>query len=140
MRVDYTLPAIQPQVSPDVAGPSSPDISGPALETPPSFRDRLRSVSIPLPGAWEQQLRLDARPFTASYIGPPPRPRTLEMSDAETERARWRNMLWRHDAPPDALPVAGGNHQAIGNMMTMLLQMQDMEDSIVSQSVALTRG
>jgi hypothetical protein len=139
MRVDYTLPAIQPQVSPDVSGPS-PEIAGPAIDTTPSFRDRLRNVSVPLPGAWERQLRLDARPFTASYIGPPPRPRTLEMSDAETERTRWRNLLWRHDIPPDAAPEGGADHRAVGNMMTMLLQMQDMEDSIVSQSVALTRG
>jgi hypothetical protein len=140
MRVDYTLPAIQPSISPDVSGPS-PDISGAPLETTtPSFRDQLRGVSVPVPGAWEQQLRLDARPFTASYIGPPPRPRTLEMSDAETERARWRNMLWRHDAPPDPAQAAGPDHHAVGNMMNMLLQMQEMEDSIASQSVALTRG
>lgn len=139
MKVDYTLPAVQPQVSPDISGPS-PEISSPAIEPAPSFRERLRSLNIPLPGAWEQQLRLDARPFTASYIGPPHRPKTLEMSDAETERSRWRNMLWRHDVPPDAVQDGGGDQRAINNMMTMLLQMQDMEDAIVSQSVALTRG
>jgi len=140
MRVDYTLPALQPTISPDVSE-GLPEIQGTPLETAlPSFRDRLRGTNVPVPGAWERQLRLDARPFTASYIGPPPRPRTLETSDAETERVRWRNILWRHGAPPDSTAGSGPNQRPVNNMMNMLMQMQEMEDSIVAQSVALTRG
>ena len=88
MRVDYTLPALQ---------------SGNLLEAEPaaegvgrSFREQLRGTTASLPVNWEQQLRLDVRPLTATFVGPPPRPRTLELSDAETERARWRNMVLRH--------------------------------------------
>jgi hypothetical protein len=132
MRIDYTLPALEPAISPDVSAPQP--------ETMPSFRGRLHSPSVALPSGWEEQLRLGDRPFTASYIGPPPRPRTLETSDAESERFRWRNMLWRHAAPPANEPDSGSDHGPVGGMMNMLLQMQQMEDAIVAQSVAVTRG
>jgi hypothetical protein len=132
MRVDYTLPTLQPAISPDVS--SAP------TEVTPSFRDYLRLDSVPLPSNWEQQLHLTERPFTASYIGPPPRPRIFEISDAETERVRWRSMLWRHTPPPGGPSSSEGGSIALRAMMNMLQQMQDMEDSIVAKSVAVTRG
>lgn len=133
MRVDYTLPALRPGTLPDLPT---------AQETGPSFRDQLRSLTVQLPVSCEQLLRLDARPFTATYLGPPPRPRTLELNDAETERSRWRNMLWRHSRTQD---VPGNQDtstrwQPVQVMLEMLLSMQQMEDSIVSRSVAVTRG
>jgi hypothetical protein len=131
MRVDYTLPALQPALLPDAPSPQ---------DAGRSFRDQLRATSLRLPGEWVQQLRLDARPFTAAYIGPPPRPRTLELNDAESERSRWRNMLWRHGSSPGARQDLGPSEGSVGLMLEMLLEMQHMEDSIVSQSVALTRG
>jgi len=132
MRVDYTLPAMQPGTLPDM----------PAPEAAPSFRDQLRSPAVQLPGGWEQQLRLDARPFTGTYIGPPPRPSTLELHDAETERSRWRNMVSRHSNEPEAAgnPGSSASRQPVQTMLDMLLNMQQMEDSIVSRSVAVTRG
>jgi hypothetical protein len=132
MRVDYTLPALQPTTSPDVS-----DLQE---QLAPSFRDQLRGSGPVLPARWEEQLGLGERPFTASYIGPPPRPRTLEINDAETERFRWRNMLWRHSASSSTAADDGPGNGAVGSMMTMLLQMQAAEDSIVAQSVAVTRG
>lgn len=132
MRIDYTLPALEPAISPEVSAPQE--------ETTPSFRGRLRGATVALPSGWQEQLRLGERPFTASYIGPPPRPRTLETSDAETERFRWRNMLWRHAAPPASEPDSASGSGPVGGMMNMLLQMQQMEDSILAQSVAVTRG
>ena len=87
MRVDYTLPALQPETLAEMPATG---------ETGPSFRDQLRRLTVQAPVGWQQQLRLDTRPFTGTYIGPPPRPQSLELKDPETERSRWRNMLQRH--------------------------------------------
>jgi hypothetical protein len=133
MRVDYTLPALQPETFPEMPA---------AGEAGASFRDQLRSLTVQLPVGWEQQLRLDARPFTGTYIGPPPRPQTLELNDAEAQRSRWRSMLSRHSQTPVAAGNSGGSAggQPVQTMLGMLLEMQQMEDSIVSRSVAVTRG
>ncbi|HVP50612.1 MAG TPA: hypothetical protein VMT05_00755 [Terriglobales bacterium] len=132
MRVDYTLPALQTETLPEMP------VAG---EAAPSFRDHLRSLTVQLPEGWEQQLRLDARPFTGTYIGPPPQPATLVRSDPETERSRWRSMLSRHSRTPAASQSDSSNgRQPVQGMLEMLLEMQQMEDSIVSRSVGVTRG
>lgn len=133
MRVDYTLPSIQPDTLPDLPTPG---------ETGQTFRDQLRTPSVQLPVNWEQEMRLDARPFTGTYIGPPPRPHTMEVGDPEAERSRWRNLLYRHDGALDAAGNSAGAaaQQPVRAMLSLLLDMQDMEDSIVAQNVAVTRG
>lgn len=133
MRVDYTLPALQPGALPEL--PSG-------TETTRPFREQLRVSAPELPLGWEQQLRLDARPFTGTYIGPPPRPQALQLSDPETQRGRWRSMIWRHSLALDAGTTFGraSSKQAIHTMLDMLQQMQEMEDSIIAQQVAVTRG
>jgi hypothetical protein len=133
MRVDYTLPALQPGTLPEL--PSGPESTRP-------FREQLRVSAPELPLGWEQQLRLDARPFTGTYIGPPPRPQALQLSDPETQRARWRSMIWRHSVALDAgTTFARANStKAIRTMLEMLQEMQEMEDSIIAQQVAVTRG
>ena len=131
MRVDYTLPALQPDTIPDM--PTS-------QETGLPFREQLRRTAGQMPPSCEQQLRLDMRPFTATYIGPPPRPAALQLGDAETERLRWHNMVTRHAAPAGAAGVDGSGGEPVQNMLAMLLDMQHSEDSIVAQQVALTRG
>ena len=133
MRVDYTLPALQP-------GSLTELIT--AQETGRSFREQLHSPTVQAPVGWEEKLRLDARPFTATYIGPPPRPLSLEIYDAETERSRWHNMVWRHSRGLEAAenPGISNSKQPVKVMLEMLLDMQQMEDSIVSQQVAVTRG
>jgi hypothetical protein len=133
MRVDYTLPALQPGISPDLPT---------AQETGRSFREQIRSPTVQLPVSWEQQLRLDARPFTGTYIGPPPRPHTLQLYDAETERSRWRNLLWRHGRSAEAAgePNPSTSRPSVQVMLEMLLGMQQMEDTIMSRQVAVTRG
>lgn len=134
MRVDYTLPALQPETLADMPT---------AGEAVPSFREQLRGTAVAqLPASWEQQLRLDVRPFTGTYIGPAPRPHTLELNDAETERSRWHNMLWRHSRALEGAGVPGTStgRQPVRVMLEMLLDMQQMEDSIIAQGVAVTRG
>ena len=135
MRVDYTLPALQPGALLE-AGPAAQEVVG------RSFRDQLRGTAVNLPASWEQQLRLDVRPLTATFIGPPPRPQTLELNDAETQRARWRNMVLSHSQSLDATSkfTASSNRQAVQNMLEMLLEMQHAEDSIVYRNAAVTRG
>ena len=132
MRVDYTLPALQPDTIPDMPT---------AQETGLPFREQLRRPAAQMPGSCDHQLRLDVRPFTATYIGPPPRPPALQLNDVEAERFRWHNMVTRHATPANA---AGSNGSAGGDsvqtMLAMLLDMQHTEDSIVAQQVAVTRG
>jgi len=133
MRVDYTLPALQPETFPDMP------LTG---QTGASFREQLRSPTVQLPVSWEHELGLDARPFTGTYIGPPPPPQTLEVSDAETQRSRWRSMLSRHSRAAASASSLGSSagRQPVQGMLAMLLEMQQMEDSIVSHSVGITRG
>ncbi len=134
MRVDYTLPALQLGTLQD-ASPTPEDAGG------ASFRELVRGEAVQLPATVDQQLRLDARPFTATYIGPPPKPPSLEMGDATSQRSRWRSMLWRHVAVPSpgtSVSTSGG--APVQAMLMMLQNMQDLEDLIVSQSVAVTRG
>jgi len=132
MRVDYTLPALQPE---SLSEPQS------GQEMQPSFREQLRGLQAQLPLGWEQQLGLDARPFTSAYIGPPPQPPALTRSDPETERARWRSMLSRHESSETASQSGSSNgRMPVQQMLQMLVEMQQMEDSIVSRSVGVTRG
>jgi hypothetical protein len=136
MRVDYTLPAMQVGTPPEL--PDAPA----DLETGLSFREQLRTPGAPISIGWEQHLRLDARPFTGTYIGPPPRPHTLQLFDAETERTRWQSMLWRHSQRPDPVtaPSLSSAREPVHIMLEMLLQMQELEDLIVAQQTAVTRG
>jgi len=133
MRVNYLLPALAPGILPD--SPDSP-------ETGLSFRDQLQHVIGQAPVRWEQQLHLDTRPFTATYIAPPSRPKGLELEGVEVERARWRNLLTRHElrlrTSPNALSSTSG--QSVQVMLEMLRDMQEAEDGIVAQAVSLTRG
>jgi len=132
MRVDYTLPALQPESMPEMQS---------GQEVQPSFREQLRGLQAQLPVGWEQQLGLDAQPFTSTYISPPPQPPTLVRSDPETERARWRSMLTKHNASQQPDRSSSRNGQLpVQQMLQLLLEMQQMEDSIVSRSVGVTRG
>jgi hypothetical protein len=133
MRVDYTLPALQPW--------SPADSSEVSEEGRSSFGQVVRGGTIDLPSTLEEQLRLDARPFTGTYIGPPPPPLTLEMQDAETQRQRWHGMIRRHsESTGNVTRGSFGRGASVQNMLEMLREMQHMEDSIVSQTVALARG
>jgi len=124
MKVEYTLPGLQPEAVSEADAPIESDVS---------FRGKLRSLRAEVPVRWEQHLGLDARPVTASYIGPPPRPRTLELNDVETDRLRWRQMLVRHSEGMNPPPASG-------RMLALLSEMQEMEDSILTRHLALTRG
>jgi hypothetical protein len=133
MRIDYTLPALQPGALLDAEQ---------LQEGRPSFRERLRGAPVQFPIGVEHVLRLDAAPLNAGSIGPPPRPPSLETSDANSERVRWRNMLVSHvqsvRTPGTQLDARGT--QAVHAMLSMLLQTLHMEDVIASRSAAVTRG
>jgi hypothetical protein len=132
MRVDYTLPALQPW-----APAETPEITA---QEGSSFQDLVRGGAAELPPTVDALLRLDVRPFTGTYVGPPPRPPVLG-HDAESQRRQWYGMLHRHSGGAGmGTRSHGGRAQSVQNMVEMLLDMQDMEDSIVSQAVALSRG
>ncbi len=133
MRVDYTLPGLDPGSLPEL--PAS-------VETGRSFSDQLRSPAVELPLNWQHELHLDARPATATNIGPPPRPPSLEMGDSASERTRWRSMLSRHNKALAAADNsnAGADTLAVSVMLDMLSGSQDAEDSIVYHNGSVTRG
>ena len=133
MRVDYTVPALQPESLPEPTTTGEPGLS---------FRDQLRRPAAPVPASSEHQLRLDVPPFTAAYIGPPPRPQNLQLNDPATEHLRWHNMVQRHSRALDAGGAQANSNGAepVRTMLEMLQGMQQMEDSIVSREVAVTRG
>jgi hypothetical protein len=129
MRVDYTLPALQPAALPEATG------AGEALA--PTFRDQIRGTRVQLPEGWAHVLRLDARPFSATYLGPPPRPQSLELSDAETERTRWQGLVARHS---DAQSQTGEpENRPVGRMLQLLQEMQRMEEGLLARCVVGTR-
>ena len=133
MRVDYTVPGLEPATLTDLPG---------MQEEEASFRQQLRSPTLQVPNRVEDQLRLEERPYTASYIGPPPRPKTLEWADGNSQRLRWRSMLARHsDLVKSAGSMPHGREQpSVEMMLEMLGDMQDLEDAILAESVSLTRG
>jgi len=132
MRVDYTLPALQPAIPAETQEISS--------EGGSTFRQLVQGENVPLPTTVDDLLRLDVRPYTGTYIGPPPRPQLSTMQDAETQRQQWYGILRRHSDAGLGSRTSTGRGRAVQNMMDMLRDMQGMEDAIVSQSVALSRG
>jgi|SRR6516164_9865557 hypothetical protein len=132
MRVDYTLPALQPWTPAE-----TPEIT---TEGGSSFHDLVRGGPAELPPTVDALLRLDVRPYTGTYVGPPPRPPVMA-HDAESQRRQWYGMLHRHSGGAGmGTRTHGGRAQSLQNMLEMLREMQGMEDSIVSQAVALSRG
>ncbi|MGA7754407.1 MAG: hypothetical protein WCB05_16345 [Candidatus Sulfotelmatobacter sp.] len=132
MRVEYSLPSLQLDKLPEPATPEEAAIS---------FREQLQGLAGEMPMDWQQEMKLDSRPPDATYLEPPACPSTMDIRDPQSERARWRTMLTRHGTS-----MAGANRNSSTNrhsvqvMLDMLLDMQQAEDSIVSQSSALTRG
>ncbi len=134
MRVDYTLPSIEPEQLPEVQG-------SPENQTAITFRDQLRGPSNDVAVNWQQDMHLDARPPDATHLDPPQKPQSMEIRDAETERKRWRNMLSRHDNSLSSTDFADPSQkQSVRVMLDMLLDMQHAGDAITAQNAALTRG
>jgi hypothetical protein len=132
MRVDYTLPSLEPEKLPEL--PAS-------VETGVSFRDQLLGTPSDLNVNWQEGLNLDVRPPDATYLEPPTRPKTMDIRDPGTERKRWRGMLTRHsNAMASASPQGTNDQHPVRVMLDMLTDMQQTEDSIVSQNAALSRG
>jgi len=133
MRVDYTLPSLEPE--------RLPELESHETTAAVPFRDQLRTPINPVPVNWQQEMHLDARPPDATHLDPPQRPPSMEIRDAETERKRWRSMLSRHNQTLSHAMFADPNSkEAVRVMLEMLLDMQHAGDAIASQNAAMTRG
>lgn len=132
MRVDYTLPSLVPETLPELPG----SVEGGAV----SFRDQLRAPVTAIESNWQEQFRLESRPPDATYIPPPPKPRSMEVRNIGSERNRWRKMLSKHYNSVTAANSKADGQQPVSVMLEMLFDMQGAEDEIVSQNAALTRG
>jgi hypothetical protein len=134
MRVDYTLPSLQPEQVPELQG-------SPETQIATTFQDQLRGPATDIPVNWQQQMHLDARPPDATHLDPPQRPQTMEVRDAATEGKRWRSLLSRHDKSLASANFADPSQkQSVRVMLDMLLDMQHAGDAITAQNTALTRG
>jgi hypothetical protein len=131
MRVDYTLPSIIPETVPEL--PAS-------VDSAVSFRDQLRTPASAIEFNWQQHFHLDSRPANATYIGPPPRPKSMEVRNIDSERTRWRSMLVRHYNGTTRSTSSSPDQASVKVMLDMLIDMQGAEDEIVSQNASLTRG
>src|SRR5690349_3989096 len=94
MRVQYTLPGLEPAISPQAQAQEA---------AAPSFKNKLRRISSRMPQSWQRLLRLDQAPPDATMIGPPPAPPALDRTDSDALRLRWRALTGRRPAAaPDA--------------------------------------
>jgi len=135
MRVRYTLPGLLPAPAPETTA---------GAPAGPSFQNRLRRLSVAIPVPWSQTLRLDRPPAGGGFIGPPPRPATLETRDAASERVRWRSLLDRHSrlfedpaALGAAMGAAGSREMAsVQRMLALLQRFRELEDAVIARQIA----
>jgi hypothetical protein len=96
-----------------------------------SFSSRLQRLKHSEAPGWKAVLRLDRSLADAGTIDPPPRPETLELNDAASERRCLRNLINRDSDTSDSRVTA---------MLGLLREYQTMEDSIVARYLAETQG
>ena len=125
MRVRYTLPGLQPAISPQTQSAAAP-----------SFQSRLRRIAARAPVSWQQLLRLDRQPAGARTLEPPPVPPELERLDAVSLRLRWRTLIERHSS---GLGSAAPQDPA-AKMLALLYRMREMEDAVMAQHFSETGG
>lgn len=133
MRVQYTLPGLQPRQLNQVE----------SVSTPASFKSRVRRLSQVLPRGWKQLLRLDLTPAGLEFIGPPPSAEGLERFDAETQRQLWREMLDRQTRlydEGDGSEEVSEAQQKVRRMLSLLLNYQMLEDQVASRQLAESQG
>jgi hypothetical protein len=136
MRVQYTLPGFLPAETP--SGESTEAVGSP-------FRTRLTYLPAPRGPNWKNLLHVDEPPVNATSIGPPPRPPSLETTDAASERLNWRQMLDRQVASLESgsQSTAPGGHadsMAIGRMLGLLMTSREVEDSIATRYLSEPEG
>lgn len=121
MKIQYTLPGLDFRRS----GPETSEAQS------ASFSSRLRRLKQSDSPGWREVLRLNRGVDGAGTIGPPPKPGTLTVDDAATERLRWRSLIFRDPGTAD---------RRVSRMLDLLRDHQAMEDAIVARHLAETRG
>jgi hypothetical protein len=120
MKIQYTLPGYQPEITP---------LSETEEEGAISF-ERLMRTSQPLDSnTWEHALSLDRVPPGPTQFGPPPRPRSLEFRDVPAERLRWRQLLTQSSTRREASGVSAESNR-VARMMAVLHQSQQAADDV----------
>ena len=110
----------------------------------PTFGDRLRRLSANFQNNWRQVLGLDQVPPSPTTFGPPPKPAPFETRDPEENRLQWTRLVDRSsrmlaDSPADGTGTSVSSPR-VQRMHVLLVQMQQMEDNVISRSLAATRG
>jgi len=139
MRVDYTLPGLQPTVDPRMVRAAT--TAGPYG---PTFADRLRRLSSTFQITWRQVLKVDQPPPGPTTIGPPPKPSVMETRDAGETGLQWRRLVDRTGEMVAQLPrgdiSTNSSAGKLQRMHALMSQIQQMEDEVLSHSLSATRG
>src|SRR5215469_16709621 len=85
MKIQYTLPGYEPELTP---------LAQTGEESGASFDHLMRASPRYDSTTWKQALSLDRIPAGPAYLAPPPG--SPESRDVPTERLRWRQLLSRH--------------------------------------------
>jgi len=130
MRVQYTLPGLIPVETPAIEN-----------ETGALFRAKLTVAVTPRGLDWQDLLRLDRLPASASAIGPPPGSDLAGSRDAAAERLRWEQMLNRQiDSLESSSEPEGaaekGRRRAIERMLALLVRFRELEESMASRQLS----
>ena len=115
--VQYTIPGWQP----------SPVETRPIPEAT-AFRAQIASIATAQPATIDALLGLDHPQPGELDLPVPPRPAGISYADAAEDRGRWRAMLNRHASSESDDPRANG-------MLTMLAQLQELEDQAITKLV-----
>jgi hypothetical protein len=133
MRVEYTIPAMQPRIREELQTGGSEN----------SFRGKLLRLSKSLPLSWKKILRLDQPPMGLEFVGPPLPPEDFEtLTDPVLERLRWRELLDRKARLLETSNDSRHNSEeprAIHQMVALLLTYQAMEDAVIARQVSVSQ-
>ena len=117
MKIQYTLPGYQPEMTP---------LSETGEESSPSFDHLMRAAPRYDTTTWKQALSLDRIPRGPTYIGPPPG--SPEFRNVSAERVHWRQLLSQHLDGESRLN--GQGHKKVMEMLVLLNQAQQAADEV----------
>ena len=127
MKIQYTLPGYEPELTP---------LAQTGEESGPSFEHLMRASPRYDSTTWKQALGLDRVPTGPAHLGPPPG--SPESRDVATERLRWRQLLSRQ--------LNGESHsygpgqQRVRQMLVLLNQAQEAADEVWAHTLSGSGG
>ena len=127
MKIQYTLPGYEPEMTP---------LSETGEENGLSFDRLMRGAPRYDSTSWKQALSLDRTPGGPTYIGPPPG--SPEFRDVTAERLHWRQLFSQHFDGERG--VTGQGNEKVMQMLVLLYQAQQAADEVWAHTLDGTGG